>query len=86
MFLAGGAGQNMIGFSFPACGRGNAARPVLAGEKKTSAQRNAVRWFCFVGLLRPILRVGGADGPLDLGQVGQNVLTEEGQVGLLPRT
>ena len=27
--LAGGAGQNMIGFSFPACGRGNSARRAL---------------------------------------------------------
>ena len=30
--LAGGAGQNMIGFSFPACGRGNSARRALPGE------------------------------------------------------
>ena len=30
--LAGGAGQNMIGFSFPACGRGNSARRALSGE------------------------------------------------------
>ena len=30
--LAGGAGQNMISFSFPACGRGNSARRALPGE------------------------------------------------------
>ena len=30
--LAGGAGQNMIPFSFPACGRGNSARRALPGE------------------------------------------------------
>ena len=30
--LAGEAGQNMIGFSFPACGRGNSARRALPGE------------------------------------------------------
>ena len=30
--LAGGAGQNMISFSFPACGRGNSARLALPGE------------------------------------------------------
>ena len=30
--LAGGAGQNMIALSFPACGRGNSARRALPGE------------------------------------------------------
>ena len=30
--MAGGAGQNMIPFSFPACGRGNSARRALPGE------------------------------------------------------
>ena len=30
--LAGGAGQNMISFSFPACRRGNSARRALPGE------------------------------------------------------
>ena len=56
----------------------------LKATRKPAHSGTLCAGFAFVGSRRPILRVGGADGPLDLGQVGQNVLTEEGQVGLLP--
>ena len=57
--LAGGAGQNMIPFSFPACGRGNSARLALPGEGRWTERlvgpfgflRAAARtcWVCPAG-------------------------------------
>ncbi len=51
--LAGGAGQNMISFSFPACGRGNSARRALPGEGGWTERR--VRAFGFFAGCRPDL-------------------------------
>ena len=60
--LAGGAGQNMIPFSFPACGRGNSARLALPGEGRWTERlvgpfgflRAAARtcWVCPAGRVR----------------------------------
>ena len=60
--LAGGAGQNMISFSFPACGRGNSARRALPGEGRWTERlvgpfgflRAAARtcWVCPTGRVR----------------------------------
>ena len=60
--LAGGAGQNMIPFSFPACGRGNSARRALPGESverkgrwgPSGFLRAAARtcWVCPAGRVR----------------------------------
>ena len=60
--LAGGAGQNMIPFSFPACGRGNSARRALPGEGRWKERlvgpfgflRAAARtcWVCPTGRVR----------------------------------
>ena len=51
--LAGGAGQNMISFSFPACGRGNSARRALPGEGGWTERW--VRAFGFFAGCRPDL-------------------------------
>lgn len=51
--LAGGAGQNMISFSFPACGRGNSARRALPGEGRWTERW--VRAFGFFAGCRPDL-------------------------------
>ena len=51
--LAGGAGQNMISFSFPACGRGNSARRALPGEGRWTERW--VRAFRFFAGCRPDL-------------------------------
>ena len=51
--LAGGAGQNMISFSFPACGRGNSARRALPGEGRWTERW--VRAFVFFAGCRPDL-------------------------------
>ena len=74
--LAGGAGQNMIPFSFPACGRGNSARRALPGEwwggKVGWALRVFLRaaartcWVCPTGRVRWTEGVGYPAGKLPL--------------------
>ena len=72
--LAGGAGQNMISFSFPACGRGNSARRALPGESvgrkgewgPLGFLRAAARtcWVCPTGRVRWAEGVGYPRGEL----------------------
>ena len=62
--MAGGAGQNMIGFSFPACGRGNSARRALPGES-VGEERWVGTFGFFTGCRPDLLGVPSRASPLD---------------------
>ena len=62
--LAGGAGQNMIPFSFPACGRGNSARRALPGEGHWT-ERLVGPLGSFTGCRPDLLGVPCRASPLD---------------------
>ena len=62
--LAGGAGQNMIPFSFPACGRGNSARRALPGES-VGEERWVGTFGFFTGCRPDLLGVPYRASPLD---------------------